>query len=104
MQFSTMCSISVCCFRLIALVVWKLWPEQKFKMKSRLFHKSRADNFRAQKQSKFQVSGTQLDIIEINSGKFPIIPMETVTKELHTQEIANGQTEGLTDYSRYNII
>ena len=28
-------------------MVCKLWPEQKFKMKSWLFQKSRADNFRA---------------------------------------------------------
>ena len=29
-------------------MVWKLWPEQKFKVKSWLFQKSRADNFRRQ--------------------------------------------------------
>ena len=38
-----MCSISVCSFELI---VWKLWPEQKFKVKSWLIQKSRADNYR----------------------------------------------------------
>ena len=29
-------------------MVWKLWPEQKFKVKSWLFQKSRGDNFRTQ--------------------------------------------------------
>ena len=47
-----MCSISVCSFKLIPFMVWTLWPEQKFKVKSWLFQKSRADNFRMQTATK----------------------------------------------------
>ena len=46
-----MCSISVCSFELIQVsrfIVWKVWPEQIFKVKSWVFQKSRADNFRMQ--------------------------------------------------------
>ena len=35
-------------------MVWKLWPEQKFKVKSWLFQISRADNFRTQTAIKIQ--------------------------------------------------
>ena len=43
-----MCSISVCSLKLRPFIVWKLWPGQKFKVKSVLFQKSGADNFRTQ--------------------------------------------------------
>ena len=62
---------------------WKLWPKQKFKVKSWLIQKSRADNFRT--QTVITIPGAQLHIMEIHCGKFQKVPMETVGGVAHTR-------------------
>ena len=64
-------------------MVWKLWPEQKYKVKSWPFQKSRADNSRTQTAIKILRPG--LHIMEIHCGKFKKIPMETIGGVAHTK-------------------
>ena len=67
-------------------MVWKLWREQKLKVKSWLFQKSWADNFRTQTAIEIlRPRCTQLHIMEIHCGKFEKNPMEYVGGVAHTR-------------------
>ena len=66
-------------------MVLKLWPEQKFKVKSWLFQKSRVDNFRTQTATKILRPRCTTRHHENSFGKFQKIPMETVGGVAHTR-------------------
>ena len=96
-----MCSISVCSFKLISFMVWKLWPEQKFKVKSWSFQKSRADNFRSQ---------TAIKILRprctTKTWRFIVVSKDSDGNCWRScaHKNANGRTDGLTDDRGCNII
>ena len=99
LHFSIMCSISVCSLKLRPFIVWKLWPGQKFKVKSVLSQKSGADNFRT--QTAIQILRPRCTTRHQGDSlwQFQIIPMETVGGVAHTRknERTDERTDGRTD-------
>ena len=59
--------------------------DKNSKRKVGYFRNQRQIILECKQRSKFQETGAQLDIIEIKSGKFQIIPMETVGGVEHTR-------------------
>ena len=91
-------------------MVWKLWPEQKLKVKSWLFQKSRADNFRTQTAIKILklrcTTRHQGDSLRKVSKNFDGNCRRSCTqRKLLTDGQTDGRTDGQTDYGGgYNII
>ena len=93
------------CLKLRPFIVWKLWPGQKFKVKSVLFQKSGADNFRM--QTAIQIlrprcttrhQGYSLWQVSNNSDG------NCRRSCAHKKLLTDRQTDGRTDNRGYNII
>ena len=104
-----MCSISVCSLKLRPFIVWKLWPGQKFKVKSVLFQKSGADNFRT--QTAIQILRPRCttrhqgdSLWEVSNNSDGNCRRSCAHKKLLTDGRTDRQTDGRTDDRGYNII
>ena len=100
-----MCAISVYSFKLIPFMAWKLWPEQKFKVKSWLFQKSGADNFRTQSVIKIlrprcTTRHHRDSLWQVSKNSGGNCGRSCAHKKLQT----DGRTDRQTDDQGYNII
>ena len=104
-----MCSISVCSLKLRPFTVWKLWPGQKFKVKSVLFQKSGADNFRT--QTAIQILRPRCttrhqgdSLWQVSNNSDGNCRRSCTHKKLLTDGRTDGQSDSRTDDRGYNII
>ena len=100
-----MCSISVCSLKLRPFIVWKLWPGQKFKVKSVLFQKSGADNFRT--QTAIQILRPRCTTIHQGDSLWQVSNNSDGNCRrscAHKKLLTDGRTDRQTDDRGYNII